>query len=121
MPGQHQHRGAEAERRGARGDPFLQVQRSGDLADAGEVVLDQEAGVEAERLGLDIGLDVVVVALGGLGLGGPPRAALALPKRPKRMGDLRWGRRGGCRAGPIRPWRRVPAAMRAGGGREAGS
>ena len=42
VPGQHQHGGAKAERRRARGEPSQKLQRRGDLVPAREVVLDEE-------------------------------------------------------------------------------
>src|SRR6185503_10419977 len=56
------HRGAEPQRRGPRADPREEVQRRRDLAEAGEVVLDEERAVIAERLRLDVVLDEVLEA-----------------------------------------------------------
>ena len=57
MPGQHQHRGAEAQRRGACPNPGQQVQARRHLAKASEMVLDQECTDIAECLGLNIALN----------------------------------------------------------------
>src|SRR5262249_43311787 len=56
-------------RRRPGGDPGQQLQRRGHLVPAGEVVLDEEGGPKAERLGLHAELDEVVkaVARGGAG------------------------------------------------------
>ena len=63
VPGQHQHRGAEPQRRGARRHPGEQVEARRHLTEAGEVMLDHERGVVAERLGLDVVLDEVAEPL----------------------------------------------------------
>ena len=63
VPGQHDHRGAEADRRGARRQVGKQVQRGRDLAEPGEMVLDQEHARKAELLGGDHIADEIVVAL----------------------------------------------------------
>ena len=68
VPGQHDHRGAEPQRAGAGAEPGEQVERGGDLAEAGEVVLDDEGAVEAERLGFDVVFDEVAEAFGAVEL-----------------------------------------------------
>ncbi len=55
VPGQHQHGGAEAERRRARGEPSQKLQRCGDLVPAREVVLD-EKGRANNRVDIHIAL-----------------------------------------------------------------
>src|SRR5579885_956399 len=67
VPGQHHHRGAEPERRGARGERHQQHQGGGGLLPAAEMVLDREARHQAERLGLDVEIEIVAEALAGLG------------------------------------------------------
>ena len=67
VPRQHDHRGAEPQRRGAHGERGLQHQGGGDLVPAGEMMLDQEARAIAERLGLDRGVEIVAEALPALG------------------------------------------------------
>ena len=67
VPGQHDHRGAEPQRRGAHGQRGQQRQRGRDLVPAGEVMLDREARMKAERLGLDVEVEIIAEALAGLG------------------------------------------------------
>src|SRR5438093_4279138 len=69
MPGQHEHRGAQSQPARARAEPGQQVERRRDLAIAGEVVLDDECAVEAERLGLDVVVDEVAEPLAAVELG----------------------------------------------------
>ncbi len=69
VPGQHDHRGAKPQRARARADPGEQVQRRGDLAEAGEMMLDDEGALIAERLGLDDVFDVVLEAGGAVDVG----------------------------------------------------
>src|SRR6266487_3011651 len=69
MPGQHEHRGAQAQPACARAEPGQQVERGRDLAIAGEVVLDDERAVEAERLGLDVVVNEIAEALTAVELG----------------------------------------------------
>ena len=59
VPGQRHDGGAQAQRGGAGADPGQEIQRRGDLAEAGEVMLDDERAVEAEGFGLDVVLDEV--------------------------------------------------------------
>jgi len=68
VPGQHEHGSAEAHCRRLRGEIGQEVQRRRDLAETGEMVLDQEDAVKAERLRFADILDVVVVdpAVAGL-------------------------------------------------------
>src|SRR5713101_7057940 len=69
MPGQHEYRGAQAQPARARAEPGQQVERGRDLAIAGEVVLDDERAVEAERLGLDVVVDELAEPLAAVELG----------------------------------------------------
>src|SRR5437867_9207138 len=69
MPGQHEHRGAQSQPARARAEPGQQVERGRDLAIAGEVVLDNECAVEAERLGLDVVVDELAEPLAAVELG----------------------------------------------------
>ena len=66
VPGQHHHRGAEPQRGGARGQRHQQHQRGGGLVPAAEMMLDREARMEAERLGLDVELEIIAETLAGL-------------------------------------------------------
>ena len=66
VPRQHDHRRAEAKRARAGADPGQQVERRGDLAEAGEMMLDDERALVAERFGLDDVLDVVLEAGGAV-------------------------------------------------------
>ena len=85
VPGQHDDRGAEPQGGGFGADPAQQVQRGGDLAEAGEMMLDDKGAVVAEGFGLDEVFDVVVEAGRAVDVGPPPRCACAAPKSPKRM------------------------------------
>ncbi len=67
VPGEDDHGGPQAQGPGARGERRLQHERSGDLVPAGEVMLDQEAGMIAQCLGLDRLLEIIVEALPGFG------------------------------------------------------
>ena len=67
VPRQDQHGGAEAQGRGAGAEPGQQVEAGRNLAEAGEMVLDDKGRVEAERLGLDIVLDPLAKALAAVG------------------------------------------------------
>ena len=69
VPRQHHHRGAEPQRRGARRHPGQQIEARRDLAEAGEMMLDHEGRVVAERLGLDVVFDVVAKALAAVEVG----------------------------------------------------
>ncbi len=66
VPRQHQNRGAEPQGLGFRRHPGQQRQARRDLAEAGEMMLDQEGRMIAERLGLDIVVDELLVALAGI-------------------------------------------------------
>ncbi len=66
VPGQNQNRRAEPQRLGLRRHPGEQRQACRDLAEAGEMMLDQKARVIAERLGLDIVVDELLIALAGI-------------------------------------------------------
>ena len=65
VPGQHHHRRTEPQRLGAHGERHQQHQRRRDLVPAGEVMLDQKARLKAERLGLDVEVEIVAKALAG--------------------------------------------------------
>src|SRR5208337_842485 len=60
---------AETKPARARAEPGQQVEGGRDLAIAGEVVLDDEGAVKAERLGLDVVFDEVAEALAAVELG----------------------------------------------------
>ena len=62
VPGQHDDGRAKADARGARRKIAEQVERRGDLSDAGEVMLDNENAVKAETLSLEHIVDVALVA-----------------------------------------------------------
>ena len=66
VPGQHHHRRAEPQRRGAHGERHQQHQGRRHLVPAGEMMLDQKARLKAERLGLDIEIEIVAKTLAGL-------------------------------------------------------
>ena len=68
VPGQHEDGRAEAQGRGARAEPGQQIEARRDLAEPGEMVLDDKGAVKAERLGLDIVLDPVAEALAAVGI-----------------------------------------------------
>jgi hypothetical protein len=97
VPGQDDYRGTQPQDLGARRDERQEAQRRGDLAEPGEVVLDEERAAEAERLGLDVVVDDSRNPT-PLSTSGPPRFACALPKSPNRISSLLvWpgaGRRG---------------------------
>src|SRR6202011_3982742 len=59
VPGQHDDRRPEPQPAGARAEPGQQVERRGDLAIPGEMVLDDKSAVKAECLGLDVILDEI--------------------------------------------------------------
>ena len=63
VPRQHHNRGAETDLLGPRGEIAEQVQRGGDLAKAGEMVLDQEHAGEAELFRSDDVPDKFVIAV----------------------------------------------------------
>jgi hypothetical protein len=67
VPGQHNHRGAEPQRRGAHGKRGLQHQRGGNLVPAGKVMLDQKARHVAQRLSFDGVVEIIAKALPGFG------------------------------------------------------
>ena len=78
VPGQRDHGGPEPQVLRPRAHPGQEVQRGRDLTEAGEVVLDDERALVAERLGLDVVLDelaepgaAVDVDPAPLGLGAP--------------------------------------------------
>ena len=66
VPRQHDHRRSETQRARAGADPGQQVERGGDLAEAGEVMFDDERALVAQRFGLDDVLDVVLEAGGAV-------------------------------------------------------
>ena len=63
VPGQHHHRGAEAERAGTRSEPGEQGHRSRHLMPSREVVLDQKRAAIPQRLCLDVEVDEVMEPL----------------------------------------------------------
>ena len=69
VPGQHHDRRPQPHAGGAGSEVAQQVQRSGDLAEAGEVMLDQEDAFEAEFFRFCDIIDEVVELLGIAGLG----------------------------------------------------
>src|SRR5215831_2834916 len=69
MPGQYDHGRSEPQPSGAGAEPGQQVERRGDLPVAGEVMLDDESAVKAERFGLDIVLDKITKSLAAVELG----------------------------------------------------
>ena len=75
VPGQHHHRGAEADAFGAGGEIAQQRKRGRDLSVAGEMVLDDEDAVEAQPLG---GADIVDVL--GIAVAVAARAAARRPR-----------------------------------------
>ena len=66
MPGQHHHRRAEPQRLGSHGERHQQHQRRRDLVPAGEMMFDEKARPKAERLGLDIEVEIVAEPLPAL-------------------------------------------------------
>src|SRR5207237_10287814 len=86
VPRQYQYGGAEAQGRGARAEPGQQVEAGRDLAEPGEMVLDDKGRVKAERLGLDIVRDPVAEALAAVGIRrqgiGPARLRAAKKSKP---------------------------------------
>ena len=63
VPGQDDDRCTKPQRCRARGHPGKQVERSRHLPEAAEVVLNEEARIEPERLSLDARVDVVAETL----------------------------------------------------------
>ena len=86
VPGQHDHRRAQPQRRGPGADPGQQVQRRGDLAEAGEVMLDDEGAVIAQRFGLDEVFDVVVEAGRAVDIRGAAALRLSRAKQSEAHG-----------------------------------
>ncbi len=69
VPRQDQHRCAEAQIARAGAEPSQEIEARRDLAETGEMMLDEKRAVIAERLGLDIVLDEVAEALAAVGVG----------------------------------------------------
>jgi hypothetical protein len=69
VPGQGHDGRAQAQRGSASADPGQEIERRGDLAESGEVVLDDERGVVAELLGLDVVVDEVAKARAAVDVG----------------------------------------------------
>src|SRR5262249_3153742 len=69
VPRQHHHRGAETEAGRARPEPGEEIQRRRDLTVSGEMVLDDERAVKAERLRLDVVVDEVANSLAAIEFG----------------------------------------------------
>ena len=67
MPGQHDHRRADAQPGRAHCKASEQHQRGGNLVPAGEVMLDQKARMKAELLSLDVEVEIVAESLARLG------------------------------------------------------
>ena len=67
VPRQHHHRAADAQRGRSHGKAGQQRQRGRNLVPAGEMMLDQKRRAIAQRLGLDVQLQVVMEALPALG------------------------------------------------------
>jgi hypothetical protein len=68
MPRQHQHCGAEPDPRGLRRQIGQKAQSRRNLAEPGEMMLDQKDTVKTERLGLTDVVDVIGVDLAVAGL-----------------------------------------------------
>ena len=66
VPRQHDHRRAKPQRFGAHGGRHQQHQGRRHLVPAGEMMLDQKARLKAERLGLDIEIEIVAKTLAAL-------------------------------------------------------
>ncbi len=66
VPRQHQHGSAEPQRLGLGRHPGEQRQAGRYLTEAGEMMLDQKGRMVAERLGLDIVFDELLIALAGI-------------------------------------------------------
>src|SRR5262249_14461117 len=69
VPGQHQDGGAEAQLPGAGAEPGQEVETGRDLAEPGEVMLDEKRAVIAERLGFDIVVDELAKTLTAVAVG----------------------------------------------------
>ncbi len=69
VPRQHQHGGAKPQGLSLCRHPGEQREAGGDLAEACEVVFNQKGRVIAERLGLDIVVDELAVAVAGIHIG----------------------------------------------------
>src|SRR5579862_618406 len=65
VPWQHDDRRAEPQRRGAHGGRHQQHQGRRHLVPAGEMMLDQKARLKAERLGLDVEIEIIAKPLPG--------------------------------------------------------
>jgi len=72
VPRQHHHGGAEPQGLGARGQPGQQSETGRDLAEPGEMVLDHEGAVKAQRLGFNIIFDEIAKPLGTIELTAAP-------------------------------------------------
>src|SRR5580693_4316234 len=88
MPGQHQHRRAKTQMPCAGAEPSQQVEARRDLAEAGEVVLDQKGAVIAERLCFDIVLDEIAEALAAVGVGAAAPGLCTAEKSKSHWFDL---------------------------------
>jgi len=87
VPRQRHDGGAEPEGGGAGADPGQEVERRRDLAEAGEVVLDDEGGVVAELLGLHVVVDEVAEAASAVDVR-PAPAGLGAAEDPEAHGDV---------------------------------
>src|SRR5215467_443217 len=71
VPRQYCYCRAQSQPAGAGAKPGQQVERGRYLTEAGEMVLDDEGAVEAERLGLDVVVDEIPEPLAAIELGAP--------------------------------------------------
>ena len=69
VPRQHQNRRAKAERSRFRRDPGQQRQACRDLAEPGEMMLNEKGGMITERLGLNIVFDELAITLARIRVG----------------------------------------------------
>src|SRR5580704_5326035 len=86
MPGQYQHRRAKPQMAGSGAEPGQEVEARGDLAKAGEVMLDEEGAVIAKRLGFDIVVDELAETLAAVSVGAAaPRLRAAEQSKTHRL------------------------------------
>ena len=69
VPWQHDDRCSKPQPAGARAEPGQQVERRGDLAIAGKMMLDDKGAVIAERLGFDVVLDEIAKSFAAVEFG----------------------------------------------------
>src|SRR5262249_33474048 len=114
VPGQHDDGGAEPQRSRPHRETSEQGQRGRDLIPAGEMVLDGEARMKAERPRLDVEVEIIAKSLAGLGpqlvavglRGAEQTETHAATSPPGR------GRSQRCRCARPRPGRAEPSARR---------